>query len=374
MAQKNRRKFTDISVRRLPEGMHWDESTPAFGLRVGKRARTFIAVKTHGVVKTIGRYPSISLQDARLAAKAFLIAKHEKVRPEGYSDLIERFLQQSDLRERTRYEYGLMLRRFSFPSMGVSGSEIHRALETIEKPSARAHHFTVLRIFFNWAVRHDYIDSNPMAKLRKPKVQSPRERVLTDVELVKIWNACHHLGKYGALVRLLMVTGQRKGQFANLRDEWIDHSAKLITFPAAVMKTNKEHRLPFAYPTDFILARCGHYKGYYFSPVSALGQPFTAWSKSKLRLDGLIDIDPWTLHDLRRTWSTNAARLEIPPHIAERVLSHTAPEGRVASIYNRYRYEDEMRAAQDKMGKFILTLVQEAGADDPLRRRLEDFA
>ena len=95
-----------------------------------------------------------------------------------------------------------MLRKHHFPSMGVQGVKIARSLEKIEAQSSRAHHFTVLKIFFNWAVRHDYIDSNPMERLRKPRVASALERVLTDSELVKIWNACHDLGKYGCIMRL----------------------------------------------------------------------------------------------------------------------------------------------------------------------------
>lgn len=288
---------------------------------------------------------------------------------------MERYLKHvaGELRHQTVHDYGKMLRKHHFPTMGVSGLEIARALEKIESQSSRAHHFTVLKIFFNWAVRQDYIDSNPMEKLRKPKVQAPRERVLTDSELVKIWNACHSLGRYGAVVRLLMLTGQRKGQFALLKEEWVDEKNKVFVFPASVMKTKREHRVPYVYPADFLLMRNGSYKGYYFSPASAIGQPFSAWSKNKDQLDRMIDIDPWTLHDLRRTWSTNAARLDIPPHITERVLSHVAPEGKVAAIYNRYRYEDEMRAAMKKIAEWLMLQVQEAGAVDPLNRALDEF-
>ena len=83
--------------------------------------------------------------------------------------------------------------------------------------------------------------------------------------------------------------------------------------------------------------------------------PFTAWSKNKAKLDSLVDLDHWTLHDLRRTWSTNAARLEVAPH----VLSHVAPEGKVAAVYNRHRYENEMRDAMERMSTFVMDLIAE---------------
>lgn len=94
-----------------------------------------------------------------------------------------------------------------------------------------------------------------------------------------------------------------------------------------------------------------------------IGRPFTAWSKNKAALDKLLDLDHWTLHHLRRTWSTNAARLEIPPHITERVLAHVAPEGKISAIYNRFKYENEIRDAMQKMSDFIASLLVEIDED-----------
>lgn len=353
-------KFSDIAVQRLPLGMHWDASTPAFGLRVGKRTRTFICVKDHNRI-TIGRYPAISLQDARKRAKGILIGVGTLRSTQSYSDALEMYLRQiaSQTKPRTAYEYGLILKRFSFTTLAVSPGEIAIALEGIEKQSAKTHAYTALKVFFNWAVHHGYTEANPMARLRKPKVAAARERTLEDHELAAIWEACEDLGKYGALVRLCMATGQRKGQFAALKEEWVDWSGKRFIWPASAMKSNKIHVLPFNALSEFVLRGVMPIGGYYFSPETALGQPFTAWSKSKAKLDSLMDLDSWTLHDLRRTWSTNAARLNIPPHITERVLSHVAPEGKVSAIYNRHRYEKEMRDAMERMSTFVMGLISE---------------
>ena len=354
-------KFTVVSIQRLRPGTHWDASTPAFGLRVGKRARTFIAVKDGGRRVTIGRYPAMSLAAARKRAKGILLGVYDKSLGTGYIDAVERYLKQmvTELRPRTHYEYGLILRRFSFTTTAVTPSEVAGALEKIKKQSARSHHYTVLKVFFNWAVRQGYVDTNPLAKVRKPKVASARERALEDHELKAIWNACEALGKYGAMVRLLLVTGQRKSQFAALKEDWVDWKGRRFIFPAEAMKTNRVHVLPFSTLGDFVLRGVIPIGGYYFSPESALGQPFTAWSKNKAKLDSLLDLDHWTLHDLRRTWSTNAARLEIAPHITERVLSHVAPEGKVAAVYNRHRYENEMRDAMERMSTFVMNFISE---------------
>ena len=354
-------KLTDLAVQRLGPGLYWDESTSAFGLRVGKKARTFLCVRNGGQKVTIGRYPAISLQDARKKAKGILLGVFDRAEATGYVDAVERFLRQAEgeVKAKTLGEYRRILNSFNFILTEVSPGEVAGALDKIEKLSSRAHAYACLKTFFNWAMRQEYVDSNPVSRVRKPRSIPGRERVLEDHELRAIWNACDELGKYGVLVRLLIATGQRKNQFASLREDWVDWDKKRFEFPATVMKAGKGHVLPFSTLSEYVLRGVVPSGGYYFSPVSAIGQPFTAWSKSKVRLDALVNLDPFTLHDARRTWSTNAARLDIAPHIAERVLAHSAPEGRVAGIYNRYRYENEMREAMEKMSTFLMSLINE---------------
>lgn len=356
-----KRHLTDITVQKLPEGMWWDESTSAFGLRVGKKTRTFVCVRDGGRKITIGRYPSISLQEARKKAKGLLLGVYEKAQDQGYAEAVERYLRQiqPELRHKTWAEYQRILKSFSFTTTAVSPGEVAAALEQIPKASARTHGYVCLKIFFNWAMRHEYVESNPVSRVRRPRVAPARERVLEDHELKAIWHACEHVGLFGAMVRLLMVTGQRKGQFAALREDWVQWNKKRFVFPASVMKTAREHVVPLATLSEFLLRQLQPIGGYYFTAPGAIGQPFTAWSKSKIALDRHCDLDHWTLHDLRRTWSTNAARLDIPPHITERVLSHVAPEGKVAAIYNRFKYEADLRDAMERMSRFVMDLISE---------------
>ena len=167
------------------------------------------------------------------------------------------------------------------------------------------------------------------------------------------------MGKYGVIVRLLMVSGQRANQIARLHEDWIDYKTKTITFPAHVMKNGRKHALPFGTLMEFLLRSVIPIEGYLFSPVGKAGRPFSAWSKNKIKLDRRLNFsDPFTLHDLRRTWATNAPRLDIAPHIAERILSHASPgQNKVHAIYDRYKYRDEMRTAAEKMESHILSLV-----------------
>jgi integrase len=51
----------------------------------------------------------------------------------------------------------------------------------------------------------------------------------------------------------------------------------------------------------------------------------------------------WRLHDLRRTFRSGLARLGVPPHVAELCVNHI--KGGVEAIYNKYRYEREIKSA-----------------------------
>jgi len=358
-------KLTDLALQRLPIGTHWDETTPAFGVRVGKRAKTFFCIRDGGRRITIGRYPSMKLVDARIKAKGLLLGVYEKRTAPGYLEAVESYLKQvkPDLKLKTYSEYARILRRMPFITVEVSPSEIASCLEQIPKASTRAHAYAALKTFFNWSMRNEYCESNPVTRVRPPKKLAARERVLEDHELKAIWHACDKLGGYGTLVRLLMVTGQRKGQFARLQEEWVDFKHKRFAWPGGAMKAGQPHTLPFSTLAEYLVRKEVPIDGFYFTPLAKIGQPFTAWSKNKAALDKLVDLDHWTLHDLRRTWSTNAARLDVPPHITERVLAHVAPEGKVASIYNRFKYENEMRDAMQTMADFVASLLVEVNEE-----------
>ena len=86
--------------------------------------------------------------------------------------------------------------------------------------------------------------------------------------------------------------------------------------------------------------------------------PFNAWSKSKVYIDNVSGTTGWTLHDLRRTFATNLAKLGTPPHVIEALLNHKSGEIRgVAAIYNRHRYLDEMRKALEQYEVHLAQLI-----------------
>jgi integrase len=367
--------LTDLLVQRIkpPErGQidYWDASLPSFGVRVSKGGSKTFVVLVHGNRKSIGRYPVVSLKKARDEARRVLYEPatyaQTAVLPATYQEAVDRYLtvKAVELRPSTLRDYKRLLSRFDFPLTidEIRPYQVADALDRFTRQTDKSLAFTVLKVFFGWCVAREYCRSNPMQNLKKPKLPAARERVLFDDELVAIWNACDELGKYGVLVRILLVTGQRAGQIARLRASWIKDGE--IHFPASVMKNKREHVCPIGNLAKYTLLNVIPVDDYYFSPVTAVGRPFSAWSKSKAKLDSLVQLDPWRLHDLRRTWSTNAPRLDIPPHITARILSHVAPEGGIAKVYNRYKYRQEMADAMTKMEDHILSLLQPVARND----------
>ncbi|MGE3778985.1 MAG: tyrosine-type recombinase/integrase [Pirellulaceae bacterium] len=370
-----KKTLTELTIKALKppargQETTWDTHLIGFGVRCSQGgAKTFVVM--HGKTRrreTIGRYPLVSLGDARKRAREILLqAVLHPDRPASppFQVALDRYLtlREPELRAGTFVEYRRLLNKyFAFgetPVGDLSTTEVADTIDRIERPGERTHAYLALKVFFNWCVEREYCKANPLASVRRPKVPSARERVLSDDELTAVWNAADGLGKYGTIVRLLMVTGQRRRQVACLHRSWIDYDRKVIAFPARIMKNNRDHVLPFGTLTEYLLRSVTDDQGYLFSPAGLAGHPFTAWSKNKRALDGRLDeMDAWTLHDLRRTWSTNAARLDIAPHVTDRVLSHvTGSLSPIARIYNRFRYETETRDAVRRMESHILQLV-----------------
>ena len=184
-----------------------------------------------------------------------------------------------------------------------------------------------------------------------------------------IWEATAEPKPYNGIVRMLILTGQRKGEIAALQTAWIKDGT--ITLPKEVTKNAREHMLPIGSLCAAELARNStttHTQaGYIFFDKASTGAPFSGWSKSKIALDRKLGdrVAPWTLHDLRRTFATNLAALGTPIHVTEKLLNHiSGTVSGVAAIYNRHAYLDEMRAAIEAWEKRLSFILAQHSSDD----------
>ena len=368
-----RTKLTDLSVRSLAPGKYFDLTTPAFGIRVGKNRRTWIVMRgTDRQLICIGRYPSLTLQDARTEAKR-LLATTQPTGRVSFSEAYDTFKKThiSAKKPSTQRGYKHILERHYLPVLKnkrMSSITTHMLSaitdELVDTPSELHHAQAVSRTFFRWAKRRKYITNNPLEdiQLAKPK---RRKRTLTDEELRKVWFAAGEIeGDFGEIVRLLILMGQRRGETAALADHYYSDNAQTVSLPGEITKNHLDHTFPVGLMAASILSKRVRQKRASKLLFQAVGSdlPFSGWSKSKKALDKLANIANWTLHDLRRTFRTNLGRLKVRPDIAERLVNHISARTEMEETYDLYTYLPEMREAMEKWEAFVQSVCIDSPA------------
>ena len=375
-----RAPLTDITVRALkspPSGTSelWDGKISGFGVRASaKGTKAFVLLyRSNGRSRrlTLGRYPIMSLTDARRAAQQALakVASGEdpalSARAPPVTNLfafetfaatfIERYAKPKnrDWRETAR----LLNREFVPHLTGRDVRAIKRAelLIVIDAIVARGstgaaiHALAAIRRLFNWAVERGVIEHSPVLGLKPPGRINARDRVLSDFELTAVWRAAGQLGyPFGVIVHLLILTGQRRGEVTGLLWSDLDLKAALWSLPAERNKSGRPHEVPLTMSTVRILQSLPRLHEAMVFPANRHDpeNPVSGHGKAKLRLEAISGVTGWTLHDLRRTTATGMAKLKVYPHVIERVLNHASGTfAGVAGVYNRFGYLDEMRDA-----------------------------
>jgi len=213
---------------------------------------------------------------------------------------------------------------------------------------------STLTSFLNWAMREGLIDSNPALATNKYPERS-RDRVLTNAELQKLWLALPE-GDFGEILKILILTGAREREIADLHWDEINLEKGIIELPPHRTKNRRRHVIPTSGAVRAILE--GREQGGFVFGIS--GQSgFSGWSRCKERLDEAIKIPDWTIHDLRRSAATHMAEIGIQPHIIEAVLNHVSGhKGGVAGIYNRAGYEAEKTTALNRWAEHVAAIVE----------------
>ncbi len=261
-------------------------------------------------------------------------------------------------KERTQKDYIRMMELYYLPEFrhrsleSITPRQLSKMLDEInDRPGEQWHAIAVGRTFFQFCVRRHHIPASPMNGMQLVK-NRPRDRVLSDTELKAIWNATADGKTFSNIVRLLILTGQRRGEISSLQKSWIGENE--ITLPKEITKNGREHRFPIGSMATSVLsyAISASEKGeaFVFPARGRTNVSFNGWNKSKAALDKTLGAEfaPWVLHDARRSYATIHARLGTPIHVIERLLNHTSGQiSGVAAIYNRHTYFDEMRLAVD---------------------------
>jgi integrase len=236
------------------------------------------------------------------------------------------------------------------------------------------------RAAFAWAVKRSMVPVNPFTDLPVAKNIAKRERVLSDQEIAEIWRAaCEATSPYGSILRMLILTGQRRGEVAGMAWDEISGDLATWTLPGARTKNGAAHTVPLSVPARELLGvllpddKRRSASGGLVLP-GALGTAFAGWSKAKRALDkaiaevrakaagssnaALAVLAPWSVHDLRRTVATGMQRLGVRLEVTEAVLNHiSGSRGGIAGVYQRHDWATEKRAALDAWAAHLRSVV-----------------
>jgi integrase len=349
--------------------IYFDTEIKGFGLRFrsGGNRTWVLQYKVHGADRrlALGPYPGLTAKVARELAHDKLAdiwkgndpaATKRAARAEAQAQVtlravIDNYLsgQESKLRPSSLSEARRYLLRdwkglHGWPLAEIQLPHVAAILDRLEKTGAvaAARSRSYLSTAFRWAMARGYCTHNPVIATANPDPKTQRERVLNNVELRKVWDACADGGDYSTIVRLLILTGQRRTEVGGMAWSELDEDRAVWTIPAGRSKNNREHMLPL--PDGFwnIIAGIKRRDGI-DNIFGRRGVGFTNWSEPKAALERRCPIPAWTHHDLRRTFRTGLGKLGIPPHIAELCINHS--KGGLIAVYDKHRYEGEIAAA-----------------------------
>jgi len=365
-------KITKLTVEKL--GLNevlWDQSLVGFAARRQRKyVHYLLRYRLNGKQRfhSIGRHGTFTPDTARTEARRLLglVASRidpasERVRPaETFGAELNRYLdrKRKALRPRSLVEvrrhlivqckslHHLPLTDINRRTIALTLAEI----ETASGPVARNRVRSSLSAFFAYAIREGLIDTaNPTSGTGKAAESNGRDRVLSKEELAAILGA---LGDdpFSDIIRLLMLTGQRRSEIGSLNWSEVDLDRGLIVLPPERCKNGRQHEVPISSQVRAILERQPRTGEWVW------GYEFRSWDRAKINLDRRLDgVAPWTIHDLRRSCATHLAdQLNVLPHIIEAVLNHySGHRAGVSGIYNRARYQGEMCSALQRWGDHI---------------------
>lgn len=391
-------KFTSKSVASfsVPKGktdhIEFDDALPGFGIRFrnGKATWVYQWSTGSGVTRstkrmTIGKFPALPLEQARKLAAELdsrvtlghdpAAEKRERIEDSAdtFGNLVTDYIaaQESKLTatmvsELRRYltVYAAPLHRL--PVKKVNLKILAKLLDDFAKGdginTGRPRKGTTVNRMrsavsacFQWAMKKGRAESNPVL-LTEQMGEVSRKRFLSDDEIKIVWDSTGD-DDYGSIVRLLILTGQRRDEISELRWNEVKLDLNMISLPSERVKNDQEHDIPMSPAVRSIIAARPRNDGLVFAAI-------TAWSRRKLRLDAEITeklgkpLAPWTLHDLRRTAATGMADIGIQPHVVEAVLNHISGSKRgVAGVYNRSTYAPEKKRALNKWADRVQDII-----------------
>jgi integrase len=328
----------------------------------------------------LGGDPMEQERASKVERDATVEAALEKIRLESELALnviaarwLDDYEQVKERRPASIRQASLVVRNHLLPRLGavpmphIGQRDVQAIVDAIplEQRGMRRAVYAYGRILWTWAIARQYVDHNPFIAIEKPQAPKARERVLADGELKVLWEAtqtAHPL--FGALFRLLVITGQRRSEVAEARWEEFDRAESCWTIPVKRSKNGKAHIVPLAplavaeldrlagsddWPSNgFILSTTGR------TPISGI-------SKAKRALDVAMGVDDWRLHDIRRSVATGLQKIATRFEVTEAVLNHVSgAKSGIAGVYQKHDWAPEKRTALEAWARRLDEIINDA--------------
>jgi integrase len=389
-----------------------DAIVPGMGVRVlGSGERTFVLVARYPgsrnpARRAIGGYGELTLEKARGKARDWLeqlrkgvdpvVAAHAQRQLElrrqknSFDAVAEEFIKRHVSKTRKAAIVEREIRRefvdrwSGRPITDITSHDVVAVIdEAVDRGAPYQAHNLLghVRTLFNWAIARGVygLERSPCDRLRPAAVigkKLPRQRILNDDEIRALWAASGAVDyPYGPAFRLLLLTGQRKSEVGEARWSEFDLAKKLWTIPAERMKADAAHVVPLSEAALAVLADLPRFKsGEYLFSTTFGRKPVSGYSKAKTRLDRVMleklheltgheraKLEPFVIHDIRRTMRTGLSALPIPDLVRELVIAHTKPG--LHKVYDRHGYGDEKAKALELWAARVRDIVKPSPAN-----------
>jgi integrase len=265
------------------------------------------------------------------------------------------------VRQLTKYVYPEWAKR---PINDIRRRDVITLLTRIKNKHGRRQADAVLgtiRGVMTWYADRDEDFRLPLTGSMRADKRKASERArahyLSDDEIRALFKACDHIGRFGVLTKVLLLTGQRLRKCAHMRFDEISADG-VWTIPTVRGEKGNAGRVKLPNMVlDLINALPRVANNPHVFPAAYGGGPVSAFGVFKQVLDKHLpaNMRPWRLHDLRRTARTCMAAINVPDHIAERTLGHQL-QG-IQAIYNRHPYFEEKSAALERLAAHVDRII-----------------
>jgi integrase len=385
--------------------IYYDTEVKGFGLRVTKAgARSFILnYRVHGVERrfTIGSYPDWGVAAAREEAKRLkrlvdqgrdpMGERHEERAAPTVNELVDRYLVEHAPRKRTRsrQEDESLIRQWLRPELGnkrvadlrhADVERLHRKITAHGTPTRANRTAALLSKAFSLAVRWEMRTDNPVKGIER-NTEEKRNRYLAGDELRRLTEALavHPNQAAANAIRLLLLTGARRGEVLGATWDQFDLEEGVWTKAASFTKQKKLHRVPLSAPARQLLAEIKAAVERKAEGANREHSPFVFPAQRAARKGAghLVEIKgPWAaictaaqlsgvrVHDLRHSYASILASAGLSLPVIGALLGHTQP-GTTARY--AHLFDDPLRAATERVG----AIVSGNGADKPAAEVIE---